>query len=188
LSIDDIIKSAQIASQDSSEGLRKASIIRRNQTKDILKEEGHYFLILKDELLPEIASSKQALGKLKKFLKRKADENTRTTLRGKLFVEIPKTFIQEPILASFGAELRMLLLLLAKSTHSDKINYTNFGLGEILDLSEPSIIEYRRRLINSGYLLIKKSFPTKKKPKSSFDYYPSTIKFIMEPPNDSQKD
>jgi len=188
LSIDDIIKSAQIASEDAGEGARKASIMRRNQTKDLLKEEGQFFLILKAELLPEITSSKQALGKLKIFLKKKADESTRTTLRGNLFVEIPKTFLQEPILDSFGAELRMLLLLLTKSTHSGKINYTNSGLGKILDLSEPSIIEYRKRLVKSGYLLIKKSFPTKKKPKSSFDYYPSTIKFITEPPNDSKTD
>jgi hypothetical protein len=184
-SIDNIIKEAQIASQDAGEGLRKASIKRRNQTREALFEEGQKFLVLKAELLSEIAARKQAHGKLKIFLRKKANEGTKSFPWGTEYVPFASTFVLEPIIDDFGAELRMLLLLLAKSTHSDKINYTNTKLGEVLDLSEPSIIEYRRRLINSGYLLTKKSFPTKKLPKSSFDYYPSTIKFIMEPPNDS---
>jgi hypothetical protein len=185
LSIDDIIKSAQIASQDAGEGLRKAFIKRRNQTREALFDEGQKFLVLKAELLPEIAASKQAHGKLKKFLRKKANEGTKSFPWGTEYVPFASTFVLAPILDDFGAELRMLLLLLAKSTHSDKINYTNSRLREALDLSEPSIIEYRKRLVKSGYLLAKKSFPTKKLPKSSFDYYPSTIKFIMEPPNDS---
>ena len=185
LSIDDIIKSAQIASQDAGEGLRKAFIKRRNQTREALFDEGQKFLVLKAELLPEIAASKQAHGKLKIFLRKKANEGTKSFPWGTEYVPFASTFVLEPILDDFGAELRMLLLLLTKSTYSDKINYTNSRLGEALDLSEPSIIEYRKRLVKSGYLLIKKSFPTKKLPKSSFDYYPSTIKFIMEPPNDS---
>ena len=184
-SIDHIIKEAQIASQDAGEGLRRAFIKRRNQTREALFEEGQKFLVLKAELLPEIAASKQAHGKLKKFLRKKANESTKSFPWGTEYVPFASTFVLEPILDDFGAELRMLLLLLAKSTHADKINYTNSRLGEALDLSEPSIIEYRKRLVKSGYLLIKKSFPTKKLPKSSFDYYPSTIKFIMEPPNDS---
>ncbi len=188
LSIDNIIKSAQIASQDAVEGLRKASLKHRNHTREALFEEGQKFLVLKADLLPEIASSKQALDKLKNFLKKKANVGIRTYPWGTEYVPFTPSFVLEHILDDFGAELRMLLLLLAKSTHSDKINYTNAKLGEVLDLSEPLIIEYRKRLVESGYLLIKKSFPTKKKPKSSFDYYPSTIKFIMEPPNDPQKD
>ena len=184
-SIDDIIKGAQIASQDAGEGLRKAFIKRRNQTREAFFEEGQKFLVLKAELLPEIAASKQALGKLKIFLRQKANEGAKSFPWGTEYVPFASTFVLEPILDDFGAELRMLLLLLTKSTYSDKINYTNSRLGEALDLSEPSIIEYRKRLVKSGYLLIKKSFPTKKLPKSSFDYYPSTIKFIMEPPNDS---
>ena len=184
-SIDDITKSAQIAFQDAGEGLRKALIKRRNQTREAFFEEGQKFLVLKAELLPEIAASKQALGKLKKFLRKKAIEGTKSFPWGTEYVTFASSFVLDPILGDFGAELRMLLLLLAKSTHSDKINYTNSRLGEALDLSAPSIIEYRKRLVKSGYLLIKKTFPTKKLPKSSFDYYPSTIKFIMEPPNDS---
>jgi hypothetical protein len=188
MSIDNTIKSAQLASQDAGEGLRRASLKRRNQSREALFDDGQKFLVLKDDLLTEIASSKRASGKLKKFLKKKANAGIRTYPWGTEYVPFTPSFMLESILGDFGAELRMLLLLLAKSTHSDKINYTNAKLGEVLDLSEPSIIEYRKRLVESGYLLIKKSFPTKKKPKSSFDYYPSIIKFIMEPSNDPQKD
>ena len=188
LSIDDIIKSAQIAAQDAGEGLRKASIKHRNHAREALFEDGQKFLVLKADLLQEINSSKQVPGKLKKFLKKRANAGIRTYQWGTEYVPFTPSFVHESILGDFGAELRMLLLLLAKSTHSDKINYTNAKLGEVLDLSEPSIIEYRKRLVESGYLLIKKSFPTKNKPNSSFDYYPSIIKFIMEPSNDPQED
>jgi len=144
---------------------------------------GQTFLVSMVDLVNLIKTSKKSPRKIKNFLLDEAKIG-RSVARGVKYVRFPKTFVTEPILEGFGAELRTHLHLLIKTKDGQRpINYTQSSLGADLGLSQAVLISHLSKLKQLGYLLSKKEPPrikqlkTERKRTVVFYYYPSTIKF-----------
>ena len=120
--------------------------------------------------------------KIKNFMLAEAKVG-RSEINESRYVRFPKTFITEPILEGFGAELRTLLHLLIKTRDGQgPINYIQSSLRSDLGLSQAVLIGHLNKLKQSGYLMWKRDIrieqlKTKQKRVVAFYYYPSTIKF-----------
>jgi len=180
--LSDLISGAVHKMQAAEDGTRAAKLKKKKKEKDALTELGQTFLVREAELENLIKTSKKSPRKIKNFLLNES-KNSRTTFSEGGYVRFPKTFITDPILEGFGAELRTLLHLLLKTKDRQRpINYTQSSLGADLGLSQAVLIDHLKKLKQSGYLLSKKDprievLKTKRKRTVVFHYYPSTIKF-----------
>jgi hypothetical protein len=173
--LSDLITGAVHKMQESEDGIRAAKLKKKKKEKDALTELGQTFLVSMVDLVNLIKTSKKSPRKIKNFLLDEAKIG-RSVARGVKYVRFPKTFVTEPILEGFGAELRTHLHLLIKTKDGQRpINYTQSSLGADLGLSQAVLIDHLKKLKQSGYLLSKKDPRTKRK--VVFLYYPSTIKF-----------
>ena len=143
---------------------------------------GQTFLVSMVDLVNLINTSKKSPRKIKNFLLAEAKVG-RSEINESGYVRFPKTFITEPILEGFGAELRTLLHLLIKTRDGQRpVNYTQGSLRGDLDLTQAVLIDHLKKLKQSGYLMWKSDIrievlKTKRKRTVVFYYYPSTIKF-----------
>jgi hypothetical protein len=173
--LSDLISSAVHKMQESEDGIRAAKLKKKKKEKDALTELGQTFLVSVVDLENLIKKSKKSPRKIKNFLLEESKIG-RSHINEDGYVRFPKTFIAEPILEGFGAELRTLLHLLIKTRDGQRpINYTQGALCADLGVTEQVLIAHRKKLKQSGYLMWKKKPRTKQK--VVFLYYPSTIKF-----------
>jgi hypothetical protein len=174
--LSDLISGAVHNMQASEEGIRAAKLKKKKREKDALTELGQTFLVSMVDLENLINTSKKSPRKIKNFLLAGAKVG-RSEINESRYVRFPKTFITEPILEGFGAELRTLLHLLIKTRDGQRpVNYTQGSLRGDLELSHAVLISHLSKLKQSGYLLSKEKKPRTKQ-KVVFLYYPSTIKF-----------
>ena len=182
IELSDIISGATNDLQASDEGIRAAKLKKKKKEKDALTELGQTFLVSIAELINLIKTSKKSPRKMKTFLLSESKID-KLHVNEHNYVRFPKTFVTEPILDCFGAELRTLLHLLIKTKDGQRpINYTQGALRGDLELSQAVLIDHLKKLRQSGYLLEKKDYridqqKTKRKRTVVFYYYPSTIKF-----------
>lgn len=196
ITLDQLLASAKQTVKADNKAKRIAALRRRDYQLKSWKEMGQTFVIRKDQLNNELQTSKGTHRVLKNFLHDKASENIQVLPGNTPYVRFPKTFVTDEILSKFKSELRTLLLLLTKSyPNSGTINYTNDVLHKELNISESQLIEHKNRLMKNGYLLEKKNIKARKTSskgrfirKVNITYYPTTIKFILEPPDESEKD
>ena len=181
--LSDLITGAVHKMQESEDGIRAAKLKKKKKEKDALTELGQTFLVSVVDLENLIKASKKSPRKTKNFLLEESKIG-RSHINEDGYVRFPKTFIAEPILEGFGAELRTLLHLLIKTKDGQRpINYTQSSLGADLGLSQAVLISHLSKLKQLGYLLSKKEPPrikqlkTERKRTVVFYYYPSTIKF-----------
>jgi len=172
--LSDLISGAVQKMQATEDGIRAAKLKKKKKEKDALTELGQTFLVREAELENLIKTSKKSPRKMKNFLLDES-KNSRSTFSEGGYVRFPKTFVTDPILEGFGAELRTLLHLLLKTKDRQRpINYTQSVLGADLGLSQAVLIDHLKKLEALGYLLRKKK---KRERTFVFHYYPSTIKF-----------
>ncbi len=163
-------------------GIIAASLKTKKARMDTLTELGQTFLVSEANLTTLVKTSKKSPRKIKDFLLEKGNEG-RSEVPGGKYIRFPKTFITDPILSGFGAELRTLLFLLLKTKgRQTPINYTQSALRADLGLSQAVLIDHLKKLKVAGYLLEKKNIrieqlKTRRKRVVVFHYYPSTIKF-----------
>ena len=160
------------------EGTRKANLRKRDAELETLTEYGGTVVVSKDEILKLVTDSKRSGVKLKRSAK---SWSTYPAIAnsGQQYVRIPKLFLTDDILDSFGMELRTLLFLLAKaSSKSRAINYTHTVLCAELDVTKAVLIQHVKVLVEKGYLMTRKDVRGSGTRRTVvFYYYPSTIKF-----------
>jgi len=167
------------------EGIIATALKKKKKEKDAFTELGQTFLVGEVKLENLIKTSKRSPRKMKNFLLDES-KNSRSTISEGGYVRFPKTFVTDPILEGFGAELRTLLHLLIKTKDRQMpINYTQGSLRADLGLSQAVLIGHLKKLKQSGYLLSKKDprvkqLKTKRRLVVVFHYYPSTIKFGLD--------
>jgi hypothetical protein len=180
--LSDLISGAVHNMQVSEKGIRAAKLKKKKKEKDALTELGQTFLVRTVDLGNLIKTSKKSPRKMKKFLLEELKIDRSIISEGG-YVRFPKTFVTDPILEGFGAELRTLLHLLIKTKDGQRpINYTQGALCADLDVTEQVLIAHRNKLKSLGYLLWTKDYrinqqKTKRMRTVVFYYYPSTIKF-----------
>ena len=180
--LSELISGAVHNMQVSEAGIRAAKLKKKKKEKDALTELGQTFLVSMVDLVNLINTSKKSPRKIKNFLLAEAKVG-RSEINESRYVRFPKTFITEPILEGFGAELRTLLHLLIKTRDGQgPINYIQSSLRSDLGLSQAVLIGHLNKLKQSGYLMWKRDIrieqlKTKQKRVVAFYYYPSTIKF-----------
>ena len=180
--LSELISGAVHNMQVSEKGIRTAKLKKKKKEKDALTELGQTFLVSKVDLVNLVKTSKKSPRKIKNFMLAEVKVG-RSEINESRYVRFPKTFITEPILEGFGAELRTLLHLLIKTRDGQRpINYTQGALCADLDVTEQVLIAHRNKLKSLGYLLWTKDYridqqKTKRKRTVVFYYYPSTIKF-----------
>jgi len=180
--LSDLITGAVHKMQESEDGIRAAKLKKKKKEKDALTELGQTFLVSMVDLVNLINTSKKSPRKIKNFLLAEAKVG-RSEINESGYVRFPKTFITEPILEGFGAELRTLLHLLIKTRDGQRpVNYTQGSLRGDLDLTQAVLIDHLKKLKAAGYLMWKSDIrievlKTKRKRTVVFYYYPSTIKF-----------
>ncbi len=180
--LSELISGAVHNMQVSEAGIRAAKLKKKKKEKDALTELGQTFLVSMVDLVNLINTSKKRPRKIKNFMLAEAKVG-RSEINESRYVRFPKTFITEPILEGFGAELRTLLHLLIKTRDGQgPINYIQSSLRSDLGLSQAVLIGHLNKLKQSGYLMWKRDIrieqlKTKQKRVVAFYYYPSTIKF-----------
>ncbi len=177
-----LISGAKNDLQASEDGNRAAKLKKKKKEKDALTEMGQTYLVSIADLVNLIKTSKKSPRKMKNILLEQAKTRNPNKSDGG-YVRFPKTFVTEPILDGFGAELRTLLHLLIKTKDGQRpINYTQSALRGDLELSQAVLIAHLKKLKRSGYLMWKSDIrievlKAKRKRTVVFYYYPSTIKF-----------
>ena len=180
--LSELISGAVHNMQVSEKGIRTAKLKKKKKEKDALTELGQTFLVSKVDLVNLVKTSKKSPRKIKNFMLAEVKVG-RSEINESRYVRFPKTFITEPILEGFGAELRTLLHLLIKTRDGQRpVNYTQGSLRGDLDLTQAVLIDHLKKLKQSGYLMWKSDIrievlKTKRKRTVVFYYYPSTIKF-----------
>ena len=180
--LSELISGAVHTMQVSKEGIRAAKLKKKKKEKDALTELGQTFLVSMVDLVNLINTSKKSPRKIKNFLLEHAKTGVLDKSNGD-YVRFSKTFVTEPILDSFGAELRTLLHLLIKTKDGQRpINYTQSALRGNLELSQAVLIDHLKKLKQAGYLMWKSDIrievlKAKRKRTVVYYYYPSTIKF-----------
>jgi len=182
IKLSDLISTAVADIKATEEGIIAAALKKKKKEKDALTELGQTFLVGEVKLKNLIKTSKKSPRKMKNFLLDES-KNNRSTISEGGYVRFPKTFVTDPILEGFGAELRTLLHLLIKTKdRQTPVNYTQSSLRADLDLSQAVLIDHLKKLKQYGYLMWKSDIrievlKTKRKRTVVYFYYPSTIKF-----------
>ena len=182
INLSDLMSAAVADIKVTEEGIIAAALKKKKKEKDALTEFGQTFLVGGVKLENLIKTSKKSPRKIKNFLLDES-KNSRSTISEGGYVRFPKTFVTNPILEGFGAELRTLLHLLIKTKDRQvPVNYTQSSLRADLGLSQAVLIDHLKKIKESGYLMWKKDIrieplQTKRKRTVVFHYYPSTIKF-----------